>query len=626
MSLHLFISTGELQRLLQLHFLDIELHHYSAHESANVLINCRALHTDGNRTLLFKSQLLQIELPNDEAIPQYKVLYGIPAGLLSHRNEASVETAVLTSDYAAPTNDKLYAHLRRALLFHQVWLVKNMETYEAKKQLLFLLDNHLTRDFLMLLVENFLQSDSFPQHKPAQVSIDSSIYEFQINWLGRTLGEHLLEGRRMNDDEKKWFLNCFRVAPEDTPVVFQPLATVIVGYLLHLNGFNQGRNSFTDLNRLLDTTSYCNHYNRAQVLSAAVFFAGLTTGKADNYFMVSGAASLFYSIEKLAWQLAQNTPDFIVEVDGHSQIINALMQPVENCVNYYKFKNPGIATMEFFEYSGGKTDLFPAKIPVLKEKEVQEFLKKNQFVTFFPSLFENSLLLFSNRFWYQKMRNLLPDKTFLWEKGAISGNAFHVNLKTNTLCVDNPHLRKWLVSKGCKAIEFSDLLPKLRDEWVLMTGNFELSATSQDLLRLLSANCELKRIYVFNFNNRKQSAAPSLLFDYNEEDTSTAKKKKKAPKYFNDVEQRSSATLKRDILNLFDGCDVHIVSMNQHEAPWEMVNLGIGVLQHTRFSSCSIIETRLREAVRSSDYPTLVRCFSDIIVYVPEMKYQFLNL
>ena len=61
------------------------------------------------------------------------------------------------------------------------------------------------------------------------------------------------------------------------------------------------------------------------------------------------------------------------------------------------------------------------------------------------------------------------------------------------------------------------------------------------------------------------------------------------------------------------------------DTPWEMVNLGIGLLQDTKLPNCTIIETR-SNGYQPENYITIARCFSDIIIYDEKQRYMFLNL
>lgn len=627
----IYITEKEFQEFLQFHYLLIKSGHSKSSTATTVHISCEQLYLCNKKQYLFLSLVKEINLPNEESFPLLKSLYGLPAGILSHRNEAIGTKTRKIKERSASVEDDLFVVLRRALLFSQVWSIKNMEVELAKKSLVTLLQNQKQQALIMQLVQGVMPSKSFPELKPANLSIDDQVFDFQLFALGRTLGLCLKGGERMTDEERDWVLGCHLANPDAIPVLFQPYSSVILGYVLALKAWNAGNYSFEALKRQLSLTLYSSTQQGLEILTASLFFVGLLENVADRYYMTAAASRLFFSLESVAFSLAQHKTIDCKELDGYDAISVSFMNPIANCVDYYRTKNPRMIQDEFFEYEYGMASNYPVKTPVIIPNNIIKFLRETKSAISFQKLLSTHLIITDNESTYASLKSISNNVLYYHPEEGLSGNLSKFDINNASIYTDCALIGRFAAPMGIKVEALDNLFLLDKQEWIILTSDFQLNTTQRKLLSLFEKRNKPKRIFVYNFAKQlvEQPAMTDLFSTTNYGYKQSQKSKKN--NYYADKSVKKNeithtvASLQSEIEQIFPKVKVNVLSKYRNDSPWEVVGLGIGMMQHTRFEDCMLIDVRNSDFM-ADDFITVTRSFSDIIVYDEQQRYLFLNL
>lgn len=621
----IYINDKEFKDFLQVHYMIVSTKHLKAGKNKDIIIELKQLYLQEKTNYLFLSAITNISMPNDSFFPHLRVLYGIPAGLLTHRNEASKNKKTVIKDIPISESDKLYIFVRRALLFMQVWSIKNMDASRVKQNVLQLFENDKKRNLFIEMLQAISSINDFPQAKPAHTNIDDQIYDFQIIWLGKAIGSKLLNGNRMNEEERLWFLSLSENKLAPVPASMVSCETLITGYTLALKAYNKGHNDVNYILGLLNQSIYQNSSLKMDVFSAALFFLGLTENKADKYYMTAAADTLFYATETTAFSFASKPNIDIVDIEGYGEIYEAILQPIANCTQYYKTKNPGITNKDSYEYAGGE-NAYPAKIPILKPNQVVPFLKENKMAIGFYKTLEERVFITDNYSLYKSLQYKAANILYFSDDNKLQGNISGMYLDT-AIATDSAVVYNFLTKKGIQISKTNSLFPVDKDEWIVITGNYELNILQKQLLTMIARDKTPKRVYVFNFYEPKNDSTITELFDRSYYKTLGKSKKDKTPKVpHKPVEpEKNNGSLQQEMQLLFPNTKVNVLSSPVNEEAWEMVNLGIGLLQNTHLENCILIETR-EKGNTTDNYINIVRCFNDVIVYDDNQRYMFMNL
>lgn len=625
----IYITEIEFHIFLHQHYLIVTKKSFNFTKTKTVHIQYKQLLEFERSRVLFLSGIESISLSNNTFAPQLKVLYGIPSGLLSFRNESS---NVSNSKYEIQQSesDKLFIHIRRALLFMQVWSIKNMDVVNAETNLLNLLNSKTSthQSLLFDIIKTTTVQNDFPQVKPQTLSLDDTIFDYQINWFGRLICQHLFKGMRMNDEVRSWYLNCLSINPISIPVDLKDYESIVTGYVLALKAYNKGRNDVNYFLQLLNDTSYVHLPIKMEILSIALFFVGLLENKADRYFMTSSAGELFYSLETIAYSLAKQANKEVasIQINGYESIKQAMLNPIENCVKYYKAKNPSIKNITYYKY-GTNEGNYKEMIPVIEPQDVLQFLKNHRLVHTFGKMLENKLLVTQNKMFYQLASKLTQNVLYINELNTITGSLDSLNLKSE-LYTDSKLLMRFFNKLSIKFKDTVSIFAQLKKEWILITGDYKISEEQKKLLLYAASYFAPQKVYLFNFAASKSSRINEG-FDTLPNNRDIIKKKKGERGVIESESDKcliyNNSTLQSEVKFMFPHTEVRVVSKESTDSPWEMVNLGIGLLQDTNISNCTIIETR-NQGYQPDNYITIARCFSDIIIYDDQQRYMFLNL
>lgn len=626
----IYISEKEFHIFLHQHYLIITKKHFEVSKSKTVHVKVKTFFDFEKSSVMFLSVIESISLSNEIFAPQLRVLYGIPSGLLHFRQE-SLKTVKLSSDIQLSESDKLFIFLRRALLFMQVWTIKNMDTSDVEENLTKLFTTESVNHFAILIdiVKTTATLNDFPEIRPKNLSLDDSAFDYQINWFGRTLCKYLLNGERMKDDVRNWFLNCISNQIIPIPEVFVGYESLITGYILALKAYNKGKNDVEYILQLLDKTTYVNQPLKMEILSVALFFIGLLENKADRYFMTSGAGELFYSLEKIAFLIGKQIKikDSFIKIEGYEPIRHAMLHAVDNCVQYYKIKNPSIAGKEFYEYKTTHEYCID-KITVIEPGDVVQFFRNHRVVYNFSKILEKKLLVTQDRLFYQLLSKLTNNVLHVDETNKLNGSISEFELSSK-LYTDSKLLMRFFKKKSMEFNEIDSMFADFKNEWILITGDYKIREEQKKLLIRAASVSVPQKVYLFNFAESKINRYNDLFGKEAIDNRGTSKIKKKLSDISRSEDEvalkYNNSTLQAEVKSLFPQSDVRIVSKDSLDTPWEMVNLGIGLLQDTKLPNCTIIETR-SNGYQPENYITIARCFSDIIIYDEKQRYMFLNL
>lgn len=615
----IYLKENDFFEFLQKRFIVVTKSHTKKTKQTHFWIAYKSMFLTDKNNVLFVSQIDTVSTPNDAFYPQIMVLYGLPLGLLNHRNEKyePEKPKKTNSEKEFCSNEKVFLLLRRALVFTHVWMIKNVDIANAKSFFENFIDKkNKSSVFLFKLVKEIAVHNTFPEDKPVKASIDDTIFKYQMIWLGKFFKLHVFNDIAMDEKSRTWFLNCFHANPKTVTSKLKPYVTIIMGYIIALKAYNKGKHEFSFLVDMLQESAYAKDKKRMEILSNALFFVGLFFKRADNYFMSEVASKLFFEIEKNIFSLVHGV-EFEKDDSSHAytDIQEAFLTPIENCVNYYRLKNPNIANKSYYEY-GKKEGRYPMQIPVIRPHQSEQFLKSNNkiirfdygdnkrsFVTQNETLYKRFKLLFSNVLW------LNNNKEF---EGTFAGMKINSEVVT-----DSPLLYRWLKKLGLKNVtELKTYLHIDKSEWIILTSNSKIDVNNEMVLQLLSKSQMPRKIYLFNFIEQAQDVDLQFINSENHWGKDN---------YENKELEAKQAMLQSKVRSLFDNVEVKVVSTNIHDEPWEMVNLGIGLLRKTHLNDCVIIDARSNKSYKKS-YEMVVRCFSDVIVYDENQKYLFLNL
>lgn len=621
----IYISDNEFRDFLQLHYLTVSAKHFKTGKNKNITIELNQLYQQDKKSYLFLSAITNISMPDDSFFPQLRVLYGIPAGILTHRNETIKNKKTFAKEIKVSSEDKLYVFVRRAMLFMQVWSIKNMDASLVKKNVLQLFDNDEKRSLFIEMLQAIATINDYPQTKPAQTNIDDQLYDYQIIWLGKAIGTKLLNGNRMSEDERLWFISLSENKQAPVPASLSSCETLIAGYTLALKAYNKGHNDVNYILELLNQSIYHNNALRMDIFSAALFFLGLTENKADIYYMTAAAKALFYATEITAFKFAHEPGVAVRDIEGYDEISEAILQPIANCTQYYKTKNPGICHKESYQYTGGE-NAYPAKLPILKPYQVVPFLKEHKLAIGYYKALDENVFITDNFSLYKSLQNKVGNLLYFSQDNKLQGNLSGMFMDT-PIITDSTAVHNFLTNRRIPVTKTNNLFQVDKDEWVVITGNYELNMLQKQLLTMTALAKTPKKIYVFNFYEPKHESAITELFDSSYYKMQGKNKKDKMSKKINTTTEpeKNNGTLQQEMQLLFPNTKVNVLSSPTNEGAWEMVNLGIGLLQQTQLENCILIETR-EKGNTADNYINIVRCFSDVIVYDDNQRYMFMNL
>lgn len=621
----IYLNESDFFDFLQNRYLIIAKKHENKTKTKTIWIKYHSLFNTNKSNILFISQIDTVSTPNDAFFPQIMVLYGLPKGLLIHRNEPMKQTKAKLVANKETKEDKFYLMLRRALLFSQVWSVKNINIEDAKSFINNFIDKKsLTPKLLLKIVEEMVGFNDFPEDKPLKVNIDDTKFKYQMIWLGRFLKSIIFDNIQMDEKSREWFLNCYHANPKKVTAKLKPYQSLIIGYVIALKANNKGKHEFAFLIEKLQESAYYQHPLQKEIVNYALFFVGLFFKKADNYYMSEVASKLFFEIEKCVFVMSKKRTLENINIDeAYKNISDAFLDPVKNCVNYYRLKNPNLVHKSYYEYPKNEGD-YVEMTPVLRPNLVVPFLNEQNKIISFDNLLEKGVFITQNELFFKRFKVLFDNVLYLNNERKIEGTfrGFSFN---DEIISDSQLLIRWLRKIGFKKlVDLQSHLHIDKFEWVVLTSNSQIDAQNQTLLQLLSKTIKPTKLYLFNFIE-PQNEPDVDLFSSEDYFSKNRNRENWGVMKNNKEQEKNQAMLQSQVLSMFSNANVSVVSTDVYNEPWEMINLGIGLLRKTSLDNCVLIDARTNKMYARA-FEVVARCFSDIIIYDENQKYLFLNL
>jgi len=584
-------------------------------QQRNIALQFKELQLIGKRKVLFISQLQEISMPNDAFFPQLRTLYGVPAGLLVSRNEIFDYNPKNTKD-ELQAFDIFYLAQRRAFLYAAVWGIKTLDL--SRVELFF--NSYLkkisppTVTLYYSLLENIAQLQQLPIQKPSIETINDTVSDYQLIWFGKIVGKTLLNGNKMTVKQREWFININSKDIKKGEKLFGDAYLLIIAYRLVMMMYNADRMNVATGMQLVTQLTDIHPNDKTNILLLTLLIIGILDKKADNYFMVAGATQLFTSIEKNTFEFLQTRNFESFDFNGFDAVKDAMLQKHENCVAYYKMKNPNISNKQFELYHNDKQTKCPDVLPLINPTDIIDFLNKSNKVFSIRNTLNKTLIITSNEQFYFSLKN--ASNVVFYDGVILRGNVSNWK-KNQPIYIDKDDLKTKFSFLSKELMNSNNIFNDLHDEWVLITSDFKLPTLSQTMLLKMAERCHPTSIYIFNFNSNSnkteftRNTYPNIKIDlFSEEYENTG---------------LSKSDFQSKVESLFAPAKVRIISKSKEEGTWEMVAMGINVLQKTTLNKCTIIETRFEDKLKK-DYEIIMRSFSDIIVYDEEQRYMFMNL
>lgn len=550
--------------------------------------------------LLFISQILSVEMATDISFPHLRTNYGLPSGLMSCNNQLK------TVQYVALMNPNdvsipIYTSIRRALLHVSVWTIKNNGLDELGLFFKSVLPglSEATAAMFFRIIDEITLDQGLPESKPSVESIDDTRFYYQQIWLGKHISQMLLKGSKMSDEQRNWFMNPFETRQVLNIEPFGDATDLILAYQAVAELSNHEKMNYDSLITILSKTVDHHIERTSNVRMFALFLMGLLQKSVDNYFPVAGAEDLFRDLELNAYTIAKSRTFSVISMDGFEKVRKSQNKPIENCVAYYRIKNPNIRNKKFALFGNPNPFEFPEMLPVVLPDQSKEFLLYINKLVILEELLEQMLFMTSNE---ETFDSLL----------SVAKNAILVKPS----CM-KAHVNEWNMCDLflLNSISSFDSLSKF--------GGFDLnhirskkeiiSQDSKDIV-LITADFSISSIVIDLFFG---SNYPLSLFVFNFESSNYHRSKSKDLKNRADFQAELEAT--------FSGIPVRIVSKNPDDPNWEMVHMGINMLHKTSLDRCMIVDVRDKGRLES-DYEIILRAFSDVIVYDENQRYLFMNL
>ena len=576
---------------------------------------------------IFVSNLMRILLPSSELIPQLITLYGIPAGLME--SAGSLETSEKASKIRKQKKatdftdtDLFFRTFRRALLYSNAWAVKSLyveQVHKAANKLFTASANQL----LAAWVTELVRFGRYPELKPQLKNIDDTLYDYQLMGMGSFLRSYFFpDSEKMENTHRDWLLQKLNYADTgDAPEKFKGYEAIFGGYLIALKAANSDQKNTQFIIEKAGKFKFDNPDDIYTMILAALFFCGVFESKADQYYYAAAASELFVAIDCFAWKITQL--DFAVYDFGNAyhKVLNGILNPIENAVQYFKIKNPSIAAADFDEFE--KTAMLPAndKIYIIRPEDSLAFVKKKGCLVNVRNYLSNNIPVTCDaEQYYSYLQKKLP--AVLHRKGGIL-EASVVITPASRFVPETNVLERWLKKYfGIPEQNITENTNEFQKRWVLITENYQINTTDLFYLKKLYNTTEPDKITVFNFvgrstlqKNMKAKNTTNNLFETELNYRFSAQPHANA----------SNATLQGKLETAFINSSCRVISKFDDEAPWEMVLLGTGVLRDTDFSECTLFDLRAN-TYDNTVFEVILRCFRDLIVYDENQRYMFMNL
>lgn len=621
----IYLNSDEFESFIEKKYVLAQSAHKKPGAKKFYSITVRQLIPYGKNFLVLLSMVDAIHVPDANRIPQLKTLYGIPAGLITVDEIMLPKKLAASNPIPLTEDDLLFRAFRRALMFVHVWGIKGLELDAVKIGIQPLLDpKKLT--LLKLWVADLLLHGKYPEAKKLTASIDDTVFDKQFIGLGKFLKNQLFPDDEVMDEEHRHWLFGLREAKLDaTPAKFEGLEPLLAGYLIALKASNENKKN---LAFIIDKTSkfqLTDPKEKYAYIMSALFFVGVFESKADQYFMAASAAGLYASIERFAFSLVFQSAESNFFDNDYVSIRDAILDPVPNCIEYYKLKNPAIKNDGIFEFGNHTTFEYPEKVAVLRPHQAIEFIEQQQAIYPLMDQYQEKLCVTDDKDFFETMRrNKIP--VVLYEKGGYLWGQFGVKSTTKILAT-SPALKRAiaLFFKPRQAAE-TENFEGIGKNWLLILNEYHLGKFEKYLIKRAFQAKKPDTITVFNTATKKVEVLQELQFEASYKAKGKGAYGNYKPSTNTMAEYgNSNASLQNDMELLCPDVPCRIITKYHTDKPWEMVQLGIGALQNVDFKDCSLLDLRIDKSEKAI-YEYILRCFRDVIVYDNNQRYMFMNL
>ncbi len=627
----IYLNSDEFESFIEKKYVLIQSAHKKPAAKKLYSIAVRQLIPFGKSSLVLLSIVESIQIPDANRIPQLKTLYGIPAGLICVDQKEMPKKTASPQPIPITEDDLLFRAFRRALIFAHVWGIKGLEIDAVKIGIQPLLEPK-NLPLLKQWVNDLVFHGKYPEIKKQNASIDDTVFDKQFIGLGKFLkNQFFANDEAMDNEHREWLFALREAKLEGTPTKFEGLEPLLVGYLIALKASNENKKNLAFIIEKTNKFQFNDTAQKYACIISALFFVGVFESKADQYFMTASAAGLYASIERFAFSLVYQSAESNYFDNDYAAIRDAILDPLPNCVEYYKLKNPAIQHAEFFEFGNETDDVYPAKVPILSPHQAVEFLEQQQSLYPLMDQYQEKLCVTTDMDFYETLQKNKMSAV-LYEKGGYLIGQFAIKANAGILAT-SPALQRAisLFIKPKQAVQYENFAG-IAKHWLLVLNEYQLGKFEKYLIKRAFLANKPMSITVFNTATKKVEMISDTLF----EKTNKGKWKGSTGKYSNyskhsAIETKgtefnnSNAGLQNEMEQLCPGVTCRIITKYHTDKPWEMVQLGIGALQNVDFKDCSMLDLRI-DKMDKDIYEYILRCFRDVIVYDENQRYMFMNL
>jgi len=588
-------------------------------------ISVRQLIPFEKNNLILLSLVVSITIPDANRIPQLKTLYGIPAGLIHVDTNSIPKKLPVSKPISLTDKDILYRTFRRSLLYLHVWAIKGMEIDVLRVGIQPLLEPKYL-EFLKQWVVSLVSFGKYPEAKKQTSSIDDTVFDKQFIGLGKFLKTYFFPFDEIMDEEhRQWLFGLREAKITDAPTKFKGIEPLLGGYLIALKASNENKKDLTFIIEKTNKFELKDTNEKYAYIVSALFFIGMFESVADQYFMGASAAGLFVSIERFAFSLVYQSATSNFFDNDYQAIRDSILDPIPNCVAYYKLKNPSIKDSDIFEFNNQSEFEYPQKVVLLRPKQSVDFIQKQSAIYPLMDQYRNKLCITNDRGFFESFRkNSIP--TVLYEKGGYLSGQFRMKAN-NGMLATSPGLKRAISMfiKPKKEVITENFIG-IEKNWLVVLNEYQIDSFEKYLLKRAFEVNKPDSITVFNVATKKVKVEQDTLFEKGYRGKSKTENNPFKQTMNNvKVSTYSNSSLQSDFELMCPDTICRIITKYQTDTPWELVQLGIGALQYIDFNDCSLLDLRLDKSDKSI-YEYVLRCFRDVIVYDEYQRYLFLNL
>jgi len=621
----IYLKPDEFNSFIEKKYLLVQASHKNAGTKKFYSLSVRNLIPFDGKLLVLLSLVDAITIPDANRIPQLKTLYGIPAGLIRVSGIPLPKKAIALKPISLTKDDLLFRAFRRSLIYMHVWAIKGMDVDALRVGIQPLLDSgHL--ELLKQWVTDLVAHGKYPEVNKQRSSIDDTVFDKQFIGLGKFLKNYFFpHDEAMDEEHRVWLFGLRQAKVDETPTFFKGIEPLLAGYLIALKASNENKKDLTFIIEKANKFELKDPKEKYAYILSALFFLGLFESRADQYFLAASASGLFVSIECFAFSLVYQPADSNFFDNNYQSIRDAMLEPLPNCVGYYKLKNPTIKDADIFEFNNDAEFEYPQKVALIRPAQSVQFIQKQGSIFPLKDQYRDKLCVTTNHYFYEALRKN-SISAVLYEKGGFLLGQFVLKANSGILAT-SPALKR-AISLFIKPKQelVSENFEGIKKNWLLVLNEYQMGTFESYLLKRAFEANKPDSVTVFNIATKKAEVVHDTLFGKayygkNKGANDLYKKTMNTP-----VETSfSNSSLQNDLELLCPDTVCRIITKYHTDTPWELVQLGIGALQQIDFKDCSLMDLR-DDKTDQTIYEYVLRCFRDVIVYDKYQRYMFLNL